>query len=85
MVADVLFMANHFIMVTTIEIDETTDQHDIENAAWDRLGAEYGPDWADTTRKFINKISVEVVPEPTINDVMKSLAEDEPTDERTTS
>ena len=85
MVADVLFMADHFIMVTTIEIDETTDQHDIENAAWDRLGAEYGPDWADTTRKFTNKVLVEVVPEPTINDVMKSLAEDEPTDERTTS
>jgi hypothetical protein len=83
--ADVLFVADHFIMVTTIETDDTTDQHDIENAAWDRLGAEYSPEWADTTRKFINKVMVEVVPEPTINDVMKSLAEDEPTDERTTS
>jgi hypothetical protein len=83
--ADVLFVADHFIMVTTIETDETTDQHEIENAAWDRLSAEYGTDWADTTRQFTNKVLVEVVPEPTINDVMKSLAEDEPTDERTTS
>jgi hypothetical protein len=79
--ADVLFVADHFIMVTTIETDETTDQHDIENAAWDRLGAEYGTDWADTTRQFTNKVLVEVVPEPTINDVMKSLAEEEPSDE----
>jgi hypothetical protein len=78
---DVLFMADHFIMVTTIETDDTTDQHDIENAAWDRLGAEYGSEWADTTRKFINKVLVEVLPEPTINDVMKSLAEEEPSDE----
>jgi hypothetical protein len=79
--ADVLFMADHFIMVTTIETDETTDQHEIENAAWDRLSAEYGTDWADTTRQFTNKVLVEVVPEPTINDVIKSLAEEEPSDE----
>jgi hypothetical protein len=79
--ADVLFVADHFIMVTTIETDETTDQHEIENAAWDRLNAEYGTDWADTTRQFTNKVLVEVVPEPTINDVMKSLAEEEPSDE----
>jgi hypothetical protein len=79
--ADVLFMADHFIMVTTIETDDTTDQHEIENAAWDRLSAEYGTDWADTTRQFTNKVLVEVVPEPTINDVMKSLAEEEPSDE----
>ena len=79
--ADVLFVADHFIMVTTIETNETADQHDIENAAWDRLSAEYGADWADTTRKFTNKVLVEVIPEPTINDVMKSLAEEEPSDE----
>jgi hypothetical protein len=83
--ADVLFMADHFIMVTTIETDETTEQDKIENVAWDRLSAEYGLDWADATRKFINKVSIEVVPKPTINDVIKSLAEEEPSDERTTS
>lgn len=87
MIADVLFMADHFVMVTTIEVDYSPDQRDIENAAWDRLSAEYGIDWVGMTRQFINRVSVEVVPqpeetpEPTINDVMKSLAEEEPSDE----
>jgi hypothetical protein len=81
MQADVLFMADHFVMVTTIEVDYSPDQRDIEKAAWDRLSAEYGIDWVGMTRQFIKQVSVEVLPEPTINDVMKSLAEEEPSDE----
>ena len=89
MVVDVLFMADHFVMVTTIETDYSPDQRDIEKAAWDRLGAEYGIDWVGMTRQFIKQVSIEVVPgtsadevnEPTINDIMKSLAEEEPSDE----
>jgi len=81
MVADVLFMADHFIMVTTIEIENESNQQDIEEIAWDRLSAEYGTEWIHTTRQFINKVNVEIAPEPTINDVMKSLAEEEPSDE----
>jgi hypothetical protein len=91
--ADVLFVADHFILVTTVEVIYSPDQRDIEKAAWDRLGAEYGIDWVATTRQFINKVSIEVLeentititPNPTINDVMKALAEEEPSDERTTS
>jgi len=81
MQADVLFMADHFVMVTTIEVDYSPDQRDIEKAAWDRLSAEYGIDWVGMTRQFIKRVSVEVLPEQTINDVMKSLAEEEPSDE----
>jgi hypothetical protein len=83
MMTDVLFMADHFVMVTTIETDYSPDQRDIENAAWDRLSAEYGIDWVGMTRQFIKRVSVEVVqmPEPTINDVVKSIAEGEPSDE----
>jgi hypothetical protein len=81
MQADVLFMADHFVMVTTIEVDYSPDQRDIEKAAWDRLSAEYGIDWVGMTRQFIKQVSVEVLPEPTINDVMKSLAEEEVSEE----
>ena len=81
MIADVLFIADHFVMVTTIEVDYSPDQRDIEKAAWDRLSAEYGIDWVGMTRQFIKQVSVEIVPEQTINDVIKSLAEEEMTNE----
>jgi hypothetical protein len=78
-IVDVLFMADHFVMVTTIETEFSHDTRDIEKAAWDRLGAEYGVDWVGMTRQFINQVSIEVVqeakPEPTVNDVVKSIKE----------
>ena len=61
MMTDVLFMADHFVMVTSIEIDDMLDQRDVEKAAWDRLGAEYGIDWTAMTRQFIKQVSIEVV------------------------
>ena len=76
---DVLFMADHFVMVTTIETDYSPDTRDIEKAAWDRLCAEYGIDWVGMTRQFIKQVSIEVVqekPEPTVNDIVKSIEED---------
>ena len=87
--ADVLFVADHFILVTTVEVIYSPDQRDIEKAAWDRLGAEYGVDWVAATRQFINKVSIEVLeentitvtPNPTIDDIMKALAEGEPNNE----
>jgi hypothetical protein len=78
MQADVLFMADHFVMVTTIEVDYSPDSRDVEKAAWDRLGAEYGIDWVGMTRQFIKQVSIEVLaetPEPTVNDVIKSIEE----------
>jgi len=77
-VCDVLFMADHFVMVTTIETVYSPDTRDIERAAWDRLGAEYGIDWVGMTKQFIKQVSVEVVtdkPEPTVNDIVKSIDE----------
>jgi len=73
MQADVLFMADHFVMVTTIEVDYSPDSRDVEKAAWDRLGAEYGIDWVGMTRQFIKQVSIEVLaetPKPTVNDVV---------------
>ena len=69
MIADVLFVADHFIMVTTIEVDYSPDQREVEKQAWDRLGAEYGIDWVGMTRQFINKVSIEIVQDiPTVGD-----------------
>ena len=76
---DVLFMADHFVMVTTIETDYSPDSRDVEQAAWKRLADEYGDEWVDTTKSFIKRVSIEVVeqaPEPTINDISKSIEED---------
>ena len=75
---DVLFMADHFVMVTTIETDYSPDSRDVERAAWDRLSAEYGIDWVGMTRQFIKQVSIEVVqekPQPTGNDIKKSIEE----------
>lgn len=75
---DVLFMADHFVMVTTIETDYSPDSRDVERAAWDRLSAEYGIDWVGMTRQFIKQVSIEVVQEattPTGNDIKKSIEE----------
>jgi hypothetical protein len=80
-IVDVLFIADHFVMVTTIETEFSHDTRDVEKAAWDRLGAEYGVDWVGMTRQFINQVSIEVVqeakPEPTVNDVVKNIKESE--------
>jgi hypothetical protein len=80
--ADVLFMADHFVMVTTIQSDYSPDQRDLENAAWDRLSAEYGIDWVGMTKQFIKQVSIEVVQEnfvPPIGDM--SDTGEEPADE----
>lgn len=76
--ADVLFMADHFVMVTTVQSDYSPDQRDLENAAWTRLGEEYGIDWVGMTKQFIKQVSIEVVqelPQPTVNDIKKSEEE----------
>ena len=79
--ADVLFMADHFVMVTTVQTDYSPDTRDVESAAWRRLGEEYGIDWVAMTKPFINQVSIEVVQEvvPPIGDMAD--AGEEPADE----
>jgi hypothetical protein len=78
---DVTLVADHFAIITTLEITYNATQDEIENQMWEMLTAEYGTEWVNTTRTIINKVSMDVVPERTINDIMKSLAEEEPSDE----
>ena len=43
---DVLFMHDHFVLVTTVIMDEQSDEETIEQAALKRLADEYGDDFA---------------------------------------
>lgn len=69
-VYDVLFQADHFIMVTTVESNkELHDRRDTEVLAWERLASEYDVVWVEQTRALIKHVSVEQVadmgiPEP---------------------
>lgn len=67
--ADVLFAADHFVMVTTVQTPYSPDQRDVENAAWARLSEEYGIDWVGMTKQFINQVSIEVVPGTSADEV----------------
>jgi hypothetical protein len=71
---DIMFAADHFIMVTTIETQYSPDSRDVENAAWERLADEYGVDWVNMTKPFIKKVSIEVVPGTSADEVNKDGA-----------
>jgi division protein CdvB (Snf7/Vps24/ESCRT-III family) len=65
---DVLFMHNHFVLVTTVVMDETDDQESIELAALKRLADEYGDDFMEII-KSSKQVTIEGVmdnsiPEP---------------------
>ena len=66
---DVLLMANHFVMVTTIITDESPDKRDLEDAAWKRLADEYGDEWVSITKPFINQVSIETVDKEDDSDI----------------
>lgn len=58
---DVLFMHDHFVLVTTVIIEETDDKEIIEEAALKRLADEYGDDFA-TIIKSSKQVTIEGVP-----------------------
>jgi hypothetical protein len=57
---DVLFMHNHFVLVTTIIMDETDDKESIELAALKRLADEYGDEFMKII-KSSKQVSIEGV------------------------
>ena len=62
---DVLFMHNHFVLVTTIIMDETNDEESIELAALKRLADEYGDEFMEII-KSSKQVSIEGVMDNTI-------------------
>jgi hypothetical protein len=62
---DVLFMHNHFVLVTTIIMDETDDKESIELAALKRLADEYGDEFMKII-KSSKQVSIEGVTDNSI-------------------
>ena len=65
---DVLFMHNHFVLVTTVIMEETDDKETIELAALKRLADEYGDEFMEII-KSSRQVSIEglidnSIPEP---------------------
>jgi division protein CdvB (Snf7/Vps24/ESCRT-III family) len=58
---DVLFMHNHFVLVTTVIMDEESDNESVELAALKRLADEYGDDFAEIV-KSSKQVTIEEVP-----------------------
>jgi hypothetical protein len=65
---DVLFMHNHFVLVTTIIMDETNDKESIELAALKRLADEYGDEFMEII-KSSKQVSIESVDKEDDSDV----------------
>jgi division protein CdvB (Snf7/Vps24/ESCRT-III family) len=65
---DVLFMHNHFVLVTTVMMDETDDKESIELAALKRLADEYGDDFMEIIKSSkqvtIESAPISEIPEP---------------------
>ena len=65
---DVLFMHNHFVLVTTIIMDETDDEESIELAALKRLADEYGDEFMEIIKSSkqvpIEGVMDNTIPEP---------------------
>jgi len=55
---DVLFMADHFVLVTTVEIPTFAQEVEIEHEAIERIASEYGVDFANTLTEC-SKISIQ--------------------------
>ena len=60
---DVLFMHNHFVLVTTIIMDETDDEEAIELAALKRLADEYGDEFMEIV-KSSKQVTIQAPPIP---------------------
>ena len=65
---DVLFMHNHFVLVTTVVMDETDDKESIEQAALKRLADEYGDDFIEII-KSSKQVTIEQAPTVDASDV----------------
>ena len=59
---DILFAANHFVLVTTVEMTAPGSEEQVEHEALERMASEYGADFANTLKKC-SKVSVTEAPQ----------------------
>jgi hypothetical protein len=59
---DILFMADHFVLVTTVEMPAPASEEQVELEALERMATEYGADFANIL-KGCSKVSVTEAPQ----------------------
>jgi hypothetical protein len=58
---DILFLANHFVLVTTVEMAAPATEEQIEQEALERMASEYGADFANILKEC-SRVSVTEAP-----------------------
>jgi hypothetical protein len=58
---DVLFLADHFVLVTTVEMAGPAQEEEIEEQALERMASEYGADFANILKEC-SKVSITEAP-----------------------
>lgn len=58
---DVLFLADHFVLVTTVEMTAPALEEQVEHEALERMAIEYGAEFANTLKEC-GRISVTEAP-----------------------
>lgn len=58
---DILFLADHFVLVTTVEMTGPAQEEEIEEQALERMASEYGANFANILKEC-SKVSVTEVP-----------------------
>lgn len=56
---DILFLADHFVLVTTVEMIRPASEGDIEDEALERMASIYGADFANTLKECRVQITEE--------------------------
>lgn len=69
---DILFLANHFVLVTTIEMAAPAQEEEIEEQALERMASEYGADFANILKECSRVSVTEAPPVEDIEDGTKS-------------
>lgn len=69
---DVLFLADHFVLVTTVEMAAPAQEEEIEHEALERMASEYGADFANILKECGRVSVTEAPPVKDIEDGTKS-------------
>ena len=59
---DILFAADHFVLVTTVEMVAPAKEEEVEHQALERMASEYGVDFANTLKEY-SRLSITEAPE----------------------
>lgn len=58
---DILFLADHFVLVTTVEMTAPATEEQIEQEALERMASEYGADFANILKEC-SRVSITEAP-----------------------